>query len=215
MAMNYTPLPHEFLEEMEELTDEEYGRLVRWGQHYHITGEKLPLPGNERFSMKRMQMQIDRFAAAYDDKCEKARESARMRWDANASNAMRTDANNAKPKPKPNNKPISPNGDNKRGPRFAPPTLDEVKAYCEERKNGIDAQHFVDYYSRQGWMLSNGRKMKDWKATVRTWESREKKTPTVTKKSGTAYGGQPDPAVARAAYLKLCEELGEDPEATV
>lgn len=61
-------------------------------------------------------------------------------------------------------------------------------------------------------MLSNGRKMKDWKATVRTWEQREKKTPTVTKR--TAYGGDTDPAVARAAYLQLCEEFGEDPEAT-
>ena len=40
------------------------------------------------------------------------------------------------------------------------------------------------------------------------------KQPTVTKKSGTAYGGQIDPADARAAYFRLCEELGEDPEAT-
>ena len=28
---------------------------------------------------------------------------------------------------------------------FAPPTLEEVKAYCEERKNGIDAQYFTKY----------------------------------------------------------------------
>jgi len=36
--------------------------------------------------------------------------------------------------------------------------------------------------------------------------------PAVTKKSGTPYGGNTDPSVARAAYLQLCEELGEDPE---
>ena len=101
-----------------------------------------------------------------------------------------------------------------KGSRFAPPTLDEVKAYCEERKNGIDAQHFIDYYSRQGWMLSNGRKMKDWKATVRTWEQREKKTTTVTKRNNVPCGGDADPAVVKAAYLRLCEELGEDPEET-
>jgi 5-methylcytosine-specific restriction endonuclease McrA len=108
----------------------------------------------------------------------------------------------------------NPNPNTNKGSRFAPPTLDEVRAYCEERHNGIDAQHFVDYYSRQGWMLSNGRKMKDWKATVRTWEQREKKPPAVTKKSGTAYGGNTDPSGVRAAYLQLCEELGEDPEET-
>lgn len=55
--------------------------------------------------------------------------------------------------------------------RFTPPTLEEVKAYCEERNNGIDAQHFIDYYSARGWELSKGRKVRDWKACVRTWEN--------------------------------------------
>ena len=59
--------------------------------------------------------------------------------------------------------------------RFIPPTVDEVAAYCMERNNGIDAQHFVDYYAQQKWKLSNGNAMADWKAAVRTWESRDKK----------------------------------------
>ena len=59
--------------------------------------------------------------------------------------------------------------------RFVPPTVDEVAAYCMERKNGIDAQHFVDYYAQQKWKLSNGNSMADWKAAVRTWESRDRK----------------------------------------
>lgn len=54
--------------------------------------------------------------------------------------------------------------------RFTPPTVDEVAAYCQERNNGINAQHFVDYYTQGGWVLKNGRKMSDWKAAVRTWE---------------------------------------------
>ena len=58
--------------------------------------------------------------------------------------------------------------------RFSPPTVEEVAAYCLERNNGIDAQHFVDYYAQQKWKLSNGNKMADWKAAVRTWESRDK-----------------------------------------
>ena len=40
MAMNYMPLPYEFFEETEALTDEEYGRLIRWGQRYALTGEQ-------------------------------------------------------------------------------------------------------------------------------------------------------------------------------
>ena len=54
--------------------------------------------------------------------------------------------------------------------RFTPPTVDEVAAYCKERNNGIDAQHFIDYYESRNWFLSNGRKCADWKACVRTWE---------------------------------------------
>jgi hypothetical protein len=53
---------------------------------------------------------------------------------------------------------------------FTPPTLDEVKAYCIERNNNIDAEYFIDFQEARGWVLSNGKKMKDWKATIRTWE---------------------------------------------
>lgn len=57
--------------------------------------------------------------------------------------------------------------------RFYPPTLDEVKKYCEERKNNIDPMAFIDFYSSKGWMIGKNR-MKDWKAAVRTWERKRK-----------------------------------------
>lgn len=53
--------------------------------------------------------------------------------------------------------------------RFTPPTVDEVAAYCRERGNSVDAQRFVDYYTANGWKVGRN-PMKDWKATVRTWE---------------------------------------------
>ena len=53
--------------------------------------------------------------------------------------------------------------------RFKPPSVEEVQAYCKERKNNVDAQRFVDFYEAKGWMLGKN-KMKDWKAAVRTWE---------------------------------------------
>ena len=58
--------------------------------------------------------------------------------------------------------------------RFAPPTLDEVRAYCEERHNGIDPETFIDFYASKDWMVGKN-KMKDWKACVRTWEKRDRK----------------------------------------
>ena len=98
---------------------------------------------------------------------------------------------------------------------FKAPTVEEVAAYCRERNNGIDPTAFIDYYQQQKWKLSNGNPMSDWKAAVRNWEHRHKNDrPTVTKRNNVPCGGHTDPAVARAAYLQLCEELGEDPEAT-
>ena len=53
--------------------------------------------------------------------------------------------------------------------KFAPPTLEEVEAYCKERGNTVDAAQFIDFYASKGWLVGKV-VMKDWKAAVRTWE---------------------------------------------
>lgn len=69
----------------------------------------------------------------------------------------------------------------KRSTRFVPPTVEEVAAYCQERKNSVNPETFVDFYTAKGWMVGKN-KMKDWKSAVRTWErSRQnEKRQTVT-----------------------------------
>ena len=62
----------------------------------------------------------------------------------------------------------------KKSSRFVKPTVEEVAQYCKERGNGINAQYFIDFYDSKGWTIGKS-KMKDWKAAVRTWESRDKK----------------------------------------
>jgi len=52
---------------------------------------------------------------------------------------------------------------------FIKPTIDEIKNYCLERKNNVNAESFSNYYEARGWKLK-GIQMKDWKACVRTWE---------------------------------------------
>lgn len=52
------------------------------------------------------------------------------------------------------------------------PSLDEVKAYCKERNNGVDADRWYNYYSANGWKVGKN-PMKDWKAAVRTWEQKK------------------------------------------
>ena len=52
---------------------------------------------------------------------------------------------------------------------FIEPTYNEILEYCSKRKNGVDVNKFLNFYSAKGWMVGKN-KMIDWKACVRTWE---------------------------------------------
>jgi len=78
-----------------------------------------------------------------------------------------------------------------RSTRFVPPTVDEVAAYCVERGNGVDASKFVDFYSSKGWKVGKS-PMKDWRASVRTWETNDQSrgSPTTPKAPTTRNGNR-------------------------
>lgn len=89
-----------------------------------------------------------------DTKSEKARHSAKSRWESNketTTNIVSTKKN------------ITTQN------TFAPPSELEVESYCRERQNTISPQKFVNFYESKGWMVGSN-KMKDWKAAVRIWE---------------------------------------------
>lgn len=67
-------------------------------------------------------------------------------------------------------KPFNKNPLNK---RFIAPSVEEVAAYCKERGNSVNPNHFVDHYEANGWMRGKS-KIKCWKACVRTWEKNNK-----------------------------------------
>lgn len=58
---------------------------------------------------------------------------------------------------------------NKRKAKFVKPTIEEIRCFCEERNNGIDADEFFNFYESKGWVIGKS-PMKDWKACIRTWE---------------------------------------------
>ena len=73
--------------------------------------------------------------------------------------------------------------------RFVKPTVVDIAEYCIERNNSVDAEKFYDYYSSNGWKVGKN-PMKDWKASVRTWEkntSQEKEKVSQPKKVLTAW----------------------------
>lgn len=81
--------------------------------------------------------------------------------DSQKSNAINIDINNIEIK------------ENNIKEKFIKPSLEEIKAYCQERNNGINPNSFYDFYESKNWMIGKNR-MKDWKAAVRTWEQRSK-----------------------------------------
>lgn len=107
--------------------------------------------------------------AQYHAKSDKARESANKRWHGKT---MRThNKRNAKAlKNDANQEPITNNHSNNyiEG-KFNRPSLQDVQAYCTERQNTVNPEHFIDHYTANGWKVGKN-PMKDWKAAVRTWE---------------------------------------------
>lgn len=58
--------------------------------------------------------------------------------------------------------------------KFVKPTIPEIEEYCRQRQNDVDAEKFFYHYESKGWMIGKS-PMKDWKATVHTWEKERKK----------------------------------------
>lgn len=55
---------------------------------------------------------------------------------------------------------------------FIKPSLEEVRAYCDERGKGIDPEAWMSHYEANGWKVGRVQ-MSDWRAAVRTWESKD------------------------------------------
>ena len=92
---------------------------------------------------------------------------------------------NPNPNPNPN---LNPKGSG-RAARFSPPSVLEVQDFIAENGFSVDAQHFVDYYTSNGWKVGKN-PMKDWQATVRSWQRRESQPVSSPSKSA-----KPNPAL--------------------
>ena len=82
--------------------------------------------------------------------------------------------------------PISPKGKCCEKPKrnIIPPLVEWVDEYCLSRCNGIDPYEFHDFYQSKNWMVGKS-KMKDWEASIRTWEKNKQNKP---KEEENPYG---------------------------
>ncbi len=185
--MVYVCLYARYLQTLEPYTDAERGRIMTAMLTYATTGKAPTFEGNERFIWPTIQAQIDRDEQAYQDRCEKNRVNGVKggRPPKNQTVSAETERFSEKPK-KANtktNKNTNRNTNSNMGngadkpptrSRFTPPTIDEVRVYCLEcNYSGVDPERFVNFYQSKGWKVGK-ESMKDWKAAVRNWNSRDK-----------------------------------------
>ena len=164
MAKEYVPIFFDWLDTTQDLTAEEKGNLIDAVVSYASGGEyEHLLSGGCRIAFRFLKGQVDRNAAISDVR-RNARLNKTEQTITNDNKTEQTESNlpKEKEKEKENKK--------EKEKRFIPPTVEEVAEYCKERGNSINPQYFVDYHIARDWILSNGKKMKDWKATIRTWE---------------------------------------------
>lgn len=201
--MKYLKIFTDFTEDMKELGDAERGRLFTGMLEYAATGKEPDLRGNERILWGTAKKNIDNTR----EYAEKKRDAGRLggiskQMQANASKTKQTEANASqkdKDKDKEIEKEVNTDVFTKKKTVFIPPTVDQVKAYCTERGNHVDAQAFVDFYTAKGWMIGKN-KMRDWKAAVRTWERLDDQP----------KAKQPERIDKTANLKKLYDELGDD-----
>lgn len=100
IARNYAALPHEYMDEMAELTDEEWGRLTRALLWYSISGEETDLTGNERFFWRRVVNRENGLQQHYEDvsaqRSAAGKRGAASRWGNRATDGkMANDSKNS------------------------------------------------------------------------------------------------------------------------
>ena len=71
-------------------------------------------------------------------------------------------------------------------PAPTPPSLEEVKQFIQEIGSSVNAEKFYYHYEMSDWTLSNGKKMKNWKAAVRKWQANERGEMNGSGKAGNA-----------------------------
>lgn len=164
---------------IEDLPDQYKTEFIQATINYGLYGENPPFKDGtlEMALWAKIARRIDAEAEKYKAISEKRKEAAQKRYQ---QYQQRT-------KPA-REEPAKTEQAEQKAAAFVKPTVEEIRAYCEERKNGLDAQAFFDFYESKGWKVGAA-KMKDWRASVRTWEQRRKNENTGgRKKAGAMWG---------------------------
>lgn len=226
----------DILPQLSFLSREQMGDLFTAILQY-VTGEDVEeLDDVTRMAFGFITSQIDRDRDKYKEKCEKAKQAAKNRWNAddteqcerikrnandadacerikrnaenaNASNAMHIDTDTDTV----TDTDIEKESVKRKTARtaFAPPTITDVQNYADSKGYKLDAERFVDYYSSKGWTVGKS-PMKDWRAAVRNWAKNDRASPA--KNTFTNFEHRSDNASKYAALEQMDNARYTPPE---
>ena len=168
---------------VEQLTDEQAGDLLKHILRY--VNDKEPQTDNviTRIAFEPIKQSLKRDLQKYEDIRKRNQDNARKRWDATASSGIPNDTKNADSDSDSDSVSVSVTG-KKEIKGFVKPTIEQLKEYMSEQGMNDIAENWLNHYEANGWMVGKN-KMKDWKASVRTWKINQKNnsaTPQVVHK---------------------------------
>jgi len=152
-----------------ELSSDEAGELFKAIYYYQI-GEVYDLPTNLRLLFIQFKNQFERDNVKYHEVVNKRSEAGKA--GANKRWQMLSDDNKSKQKKAKIADSVNDNdsvNDSNNKNNTIPPLLNDVLAYCMQRNNGVDINKWFNFYESKGWLVGKT-KMKDWQASIRTWE---------------------------------------------
>lgn len=171
---------YDILEQLEDFTDEQFGKITRAIIKYDKTGQITEFDDlSMKVAFKMLKPILDRNNQEYKAICEKRREAGSLGGKqrvANASKCYQMQANDSKSSYKDkdidNDKDIKKEINKER--KFTPPSFDEVIEYAKSKGRLDLAKNFYNYFTEGKWVDSKGNKVKNWKQKFITWMSHDK-----------------------------------------
>lgn len=158
------------------MTDAQAGELLKacyaleCGEEYEISDATVKIV----FETVKATMLADRdkYAQVSEKRRQAALASKSTQVQANASKS--TDLLYESESDSDNDKDFKEKEYKEREKRFKKPTVEQVRAYCQEKGYGVDPEAFVAYYDSNGWKVGGRGAMKSWQSALVTWEKRNR-----------------------------------------
>ena len=186
MAMGYIKMFYDWVDKAADLTDEEFGSLMRALVSYARDGKSVTPIGGAKYLLTVFRIYVDKEVEAYEEKVKQCREAARKGGLATQANAKLKQANasehlatSSKSREEKKNKKEEEKENEKENDIFIynqekEPEIDEIKKYITENNLNIDGEEFFDHYSAIGWKIG-GNPIVDYRAALRRWARGAKK----------------------------------------